>query len=183
MGRKRAKKAVATQKRCMVAMVAFLLSFSTVAMAENYTCVDTNTSFYSTVITVSGSSIPISYNESCPGGCNNITGACNPDPYASSNSMILVILPLIAFILLYLSATRKEEDWAIHLLLMVAALAFLITPIGIMQASAAQENNSLLNNPLTALYTFMIVIIILVIAYYILKIIVKAVHAMSGGNV
>jgi len=158
----------------MVFLFVFLAMVSSIASADNYTCLDSNISYFETTITVSGSNIPISYNESCKFGCRDETGECNPSPYESSNFIIYLLLPIISFILLYLSTILKAEDWAVHLLLLIGALLFLIVPIGLL--------SNILSSPFSGLYLLLTVIVTIVIFYYILKIIVKAVNAMRGAH-
>jgi hypothetical protein len=155
-------------------VILYILLFCNIGYAQNYTCLDANTSYFSTTITVSGSNIPITYNETCKFGCQNETGRCNPSPYDSSNFIIYLFLPIISFILLYLSTILKEEDWAMHLLLLIGALLFLIVPVGLL--------SNILPSPFSGLYLLLTVIVTIVIFYYILKIIVKAVNAMRGAK-
>jgi hypothetical protein len=157
-----------------ILILTFLIAVSSIGYAQNYTCLDANTSYFSTTITVSGSNIPITYNETCKFGCQAETGRCNPSPYDSSNFIIYLFLPIISFILLYLSTILKEEDWAMHLLLLIGALLFLIVPVGLL--------SNILPSPFSGLYLLLTVIVTIVIFYYILKIIVKAVNALRGAH-
>lgn len=92
-------------KKLLLSILLSSMLLSTVTFAQNYTCIDANTSYFTTTIIVSGSSIPISYNETCKFGCQEESGQCKPSPYIT-NVMDLGLLfgmVILAIIFFYLS--------------------------------------------------------------------------------
>jgi hypothetical protein len=154
-----------------IAMMASLAMLTPLVLGD-YACINDTYTNFSTTIAVSGNSIPISYPEYCPFNCTTATGECNPSPYDTSNNVVFFIMPLISFILLYFTSLLKEEDWMIHILLMVAALVFLIVPMGIL--------SSVLTAQYLGVYIFLVVIAFVIIFYYILKVIVRAFQATKA---
>ena len=152
--------------------IMFLL-LSTAVLAD-YSCVNETHSLYETTLTISGTDIPISYPELCDFGCYNVTGECNPNPYSPDNFVFVLLLPIISFILLYISTILKAEDWAIHLLLLIGALLFLVVPLGML--------NNVLTGPYNGLYMALTVIVGIVIFYYVLKVLVGAINMMRGSK-
>ena len=161
--------------RFITSLLIFLMLFSSIGLAQNYTCLNVNISLFNlTYQNSTGQLNSFAYNKTCKFGCRDETGECNPSPYESSNFIIYLILPFISFIMLYLSTILKAEDWAMHLLLLIGALLFLIVPIGLL--------SNILSSPFSGLYLLLTVIVTIVIFYYILKIIVNAINAMRGAH-
>lgn len=91
-------------------LISFLISlalFSSIGLANNYTCMDATTSFFSTLITVSGSSIPISYNETCKFGCQSESGKCKASPYDINIMDVGLLFGMIVFALLFFYLSFK----------------------------------------------------------------------------
>ena len=95
----------------MIVLVLALVSAP--ALAQNYTCIETNTSYFSTIITVSGSQIPINYNETCKFGCDDLTGRCIDAEVNLGDVGIVVGLSFLAFIFIFAS-TRDELSFTLN---------------------------------------------------------------------
>lgn len=156
-----------------------LLLLSIPSLATNY-CPDNNTTnFTINYYNTTGGFNSFTYNTTCPNGCNNFTGDCNPSPYESSNWILLILLPIIAFVLLYLNSLLKREDWVIHLLLMFSALFFLITPIGVIQSMGQQTNNTYLSGTFAGLYQVTLIIFTVITFIYMLKLVITSIRVFG----
>ena len=113
----------------------------------------------------------ISKSNTCRLGCLNITGNCKADPYDLTNMTVFLMMPIIAFILFYFASLLKEEDWPIHILLLLSGLFFLIIPLGLISEA--------LIGPYNGAYLLMVIIMTVVAFYYILKIIIRAFGMMT----
>lgn len=114
------------------------MSLSTNVLAESYTCMNDSISQYSTTIIVSGSSIPISYNDTCSFGCQVESGKCKPSPYEINQMDVGLLFGMIVFaiIMFYISFKlgsgegSSEEDLlkvhAFKIFFFMAGLIFLM---------------------------------------------------------
>ena len=154
-----------------------LVMISTVAHAQNYTCLDNQTSQFETTLIVSGSSIPIQYNETCKFGCNDNTGRC----YESNIFDIgaAVVLSIVAFLLLFMGTRMDTSQWAIQLLLLGVSLLFLIADIGIIQ-KMSEISGSHTFEILLGVYSTIIWASLLIVMYFLLIVIIKAVNVLQG---
>jgi hypothetical protein len=107
--------------------------------------------------------------EECPFGCNALSGACNSSPFSPDMSVFYLLFPLISFILLYFTSLLKEEDWFMHIILIAAAMFFIVVPMGLLAESL----------PISGLYWLSLVIAIFVVFYYVIKIITRSTEMMS----
>ena len=158
-------------------LIAFLICAMPAFAVDNSTtyCHDSSTSYINTTIynATDNSVIFSSYQPTtCPFGCNPASGSCNPSPYDSSVSLIFLLFPLTSFIFIYFMSKLKEEDWAIHILLIGGALAMLIIPFGTFASAMSSQ--------FYGAYMFILAIGIIVLLYYILKVIVRAFNVMGG---
>jgi hypothetical protein len=155
-----------------IVLTLFILCILPASALADYSCLNNSTSSFTTTLNISGSLLPISYPQNCPYGCYNATGECNNNPFdVSTMNILYLIFPIIAFVLFYFSSLLKTEDWAIHLLLIIAGLLFIMVPLGILSTSMPTQ--------FVPVYWMMIAIIFIVVAYYILKIIARSIQAMS----
>lgn len=168
----------------LVGLFFLLLAINGYAPNTTFTCLDGNISRESVflLIDVGGNStnITLTEDQNCNNGCNNLTGECNISSFDTSYLIIFLMFPIISFVLLYFVSILKSEDWAIHLLLIIAAIMFLVAPLGILQGMQEQASNIFLGMPIGGLYQLLLVIMIFVIFYYLLKLIVNAVKLMKA---
>jgi len=170
----------------LVGLFFLLLSINGFAPQTNttFTCIDNVTSMENIFmdIDVGGNSTNVTLTEyqTCNNGCNNLTGECNISSFDTSYLIIFLMFPIISFVLLYFVSILKSEDWAIHMLLVIAAIMFLVAPLGILQGMQERASNMFLGVPLSGLYQLLLVIMIIVIFYYLLKIIINAVRLMQA---
>ena len=149
----------------MLMALTFLSAMAITASAD-YTCAG-NVSNYTTSIYIASAPVPVSYNETCPYGCNVGSGECNPDP--SGLGTIYFIFPLMAIVFLYMSSLLKPEDWALHIMLHGAALVFVFVPLGFMSQSL----------PIYGLYLLAIAVFVIIVLYNILRIFVRSHDMMT----
>ena len=155
----------------------FILSFALPAFAESFECVDAGTS-QNTMAVYNTTDMELLYayteNYTCPYGCYETTGQCNIDPYGAEASALYFLFPITAFFFIYMARSLKDEDWPIHILLLVASFAMLYVPFG----TFAIPLSSQFYGP----YLMVIVVGMIVVFYYVLKIIIGAVGMMQGGK-
>ena len=114
----------------------------------------------------------LSKNYTCQFDCTNITGQCNPNPYESESFLIYLIFPVIGFILLYISSLLKQEDWAIHLMLLIAGLIMLTVTVGLV--------SNFIPTPFSGVYLMMIAVSVIVIFYYVIRVVIGTANLMGG---
>jgi len=119
-------------KKIVIIVLIFLSLFPSISLAQNYTCLDENTSYFSTTIIVSSSSIPISYNETCKFECNSQTGRCNPSPYDIGIMDIAIMYGIFAIAVLFFILSWKTETDAFKIYYFFAGLLFLLATLLIM---------------------------------------------------
>jgi len=113
------------KKRLAITMMISFALLSTISLAD-YSCMNSTTSQFSTTITVSGSNIPISYNDTCKFGCQTETGKCNPSPYDIGIMDIGVMYGLFAIGVLFFILSWKTENDAYRVYFFFAGLLFLL---------------------------------------------------------
>jgi hypothetical protein len=153
-------------------IVLLVMSVLASTASADYTCYGNSSQFSTTVIT-SGNSTSIAYNETCRFGCNSLSGECNSGPFNSSADLLYLIMPVIAFVLLYFTSMLKPEDWYMHILIIGAAMYFIVAPMGVVAEKFA--------GPFVGLYWMSIVIAFIVVFYYIMKVLVRAYQASAKG--
>lgn len=158
-------------------IVVFLLMLSTSVLAD-YSCINDTYSQFSTTLTVSNSTIPISYDEYCPFNCTNATGECNSNPYNSSD-LDFFILIAIAIILFVIGNSLNEEDWPIHFMFLIASLILIVASLGLLVSRETAMGNVLFSGTMLYVYYFAIVILLVIIFYYIVKTALKVLYATS----
>lgn len=141
-----------------LSVLVFLLVISTVAMAEEYTCIDDSTSQYETTIIVSGSGIPITYNETCKFGCNTASGKCDADPYEDNTGLIGITFSLFALgVILILLSFRVDQDGFKHFYYF-SGLLFLLAGLVTVQIYVQNTNKTSVLGYIDGLLWFLIVI-------------------------
>lgn len=94
-------------KKAMILLIlglilALLWLMSSVFAIGQYVCASNTTSYWVATVFVNGTAIPISYTDTCNGGCSEVTGQCSPLPYeANVYNMIFIIVIIIGIVMVY----------------------------------------------------------------------------------
>ena len=99
--------------RNIVFMLLVLSVLSAPTLADS-ACLDNSTSLFNTTISVSGSSIPIFYNTTCPFLCDNKTGFCVDSDIGLGSIGIVIVVSILALIFIF-AAGREELSFTFKL--------------------------------------------------------------------
>lgn len=172
-------------KKTLPIMLMFLIILTSVASAQDNweaTCIGDVLIENMTVTVGDDTIIPITKNRTCPFGCNNETGRCNPGyPSPQENLMIVGGLICVAALLLFLGMKLKEKHWVMQYFFMFIALYLILTGIyfifNLQTLSWTQVSDIMTTNYTAILYT-----VILFLFYFLLQIIINATRHMTGGK-
>jgi len=157
-------------KRILLIALVCVALFSSVGLAS-YSCLNETTSQFTTTITVSGSSIPIAYNETCKFNCKAETGECNPSPYDMNFVDVSVMFIVFAIGLAFFYIHGKVGNEAFRLMYFLIGLMFLFASLLLAIILIQQSNKSITFGAVETLIFFFEIIIgfsILVLFIFIL---------------
>jgi len=183
--------------RYITFVLAILVALPMLASAQNYTCIDANTSSFNTTIPINGVSVNIGpIIKPCSIGCNNATGRCGSTEPSIGDVGMVVVLALISFIFIF-AASREELSFTMHwrsvaidpikLLFIGLSLFMIIMDFGIIMNFASMTGQTGVYGILTGGWSGLLwgfVILMVIISLYFMYSIIKTVidYAKKTGR-
>lgn len=156
------------KNKLLLSFLISLVMFSSIGYANNYTCIDSDTSHFETTITVESDAIPISYNETCNFGCKDETGRCEPSPYEMGLIDVSVLFAILVMGIVFIYLHGKVGQEAFSLLFFLVGLMFIFASL-ILSIILIQESNKsvVLGSVETLVFFFEIVIGVAILLLFI----------------
>ncbi len=169
-------------KNILISTLVCLVLVSSIVYAQSYSCIDTDTSQFSTILNVDDDSITITYNETCKFSCNTETGKCEPSPYEMGLIDVSVLFAVlgIAFVMFFIHG--KVEQEAFKLLFFMVGLMFVFATLLLAIILIQQSNKTIVLGAVETLVFYFEVVLGLAILLLFIFILVDAFKVIKEKN-